>query len=85
MAEKRYILVPYVFDTSMWALTLDRMAKDFSYAEMEELIGVGTSCIKAWQAQKFKGEFQYPSMTSLMKVCNLMDITPAVMFKLSEE
>lgn len=85
MSEKRYIIVPYVFDTSMWALLLDRMAKDFSYEEMEELIGVTKPCIVAWQRQKFKGEFQYPSMTSMMTVCNLMDVTPALMFKVSEE
>jgi len=85
MSEKRYRIVPYVFDKSMWALTLDRMNKDFTCEEMGQLIGVTVSCIKQWQAQKFKGEFQYPSMTSMMTVCNLVDITPAVMFKVSEE
>lgn len=85
MAEKRYILVPYVFDKSMWSLTISRMNYDFTYDEMAELIGVTVSCLKQWQTMKFKGDFQYPSMTNLLKVCNLMDVTPALMFKVSEE
>lgn len=85
MAEKRYIIVPYVFDKSMWSLTLLRMAEDFTYDEMGQLVGVTTSCVKQWVNMKFTGDFQYPSMTNVIKVCNLMDITPALMFKVSDE
>lgn len=85
MAEKRYIIVPYVFDKHMWSLTLSRMADDFTHEEMAQLVDVTSSCIKQWINMKFKGDFQYPSMTNVIKVCNLMDITPALMFKVSEE
>jgi hypothetical protein len=84
MSEKRMIIVPYVFDKAKWSDLIAWLNEDFTYDEMVELTGVTVSCLKQWQRLQYKGEFQYPSMTNVLRVCNLLDFNPSKLFKVED-
>jgi len=81
----KYINVPYVFDTSEWALQLLRLKDDFTIAEMAQLMDVSPKCIDNWINERHHANFQHPSMSNMLKLVNLLDIHPAIFFKVSEE
>jgi len=81
----KYVNVPYVFDVSMWAMQLKRLNEEFKIEEIAQLMDVSVKCIDNWMHGRHHINFQHPSMTNMLKLVNLLDIHPAVFFRVSQE
>jgi len=81
----KYINCPYVFDKSEWAFQILRLREDFTIEEIARLMDVTPKCIDNWINQRHHPDFQHPAMFNFLKLVNLLDIHPAVFFKVSED
>lgn len=81
----------YVFDTEKWGALIGRareaIATDVGAdvpgrLELAELMDVSPVCIDAWETRTYKGSFEYPQMTNMLRMCNLTGFNPCDLFTL---
>lgn len=90
------IFTKWVFDTEAWGLLVGRAREAIALAEhdgdevvglidLAELLGVSTAIIDQWEKRIYYKGFEYPQMTNLIKLCQLMDFDPRNLFCIEEK
>lgn len=80
----KYKIVNWRFNTEAWAnamsVALDTFGEDFPV-----MLGVTMSCVRQWSKGVYKEGFEHPSMSNVIKTCNLLDLDPRKFFELEGE
>lgn len=79
-----YKTVRWEFDFGAWQFWTGAAASEHGEHVMAELMEVDITTIRRWARGAYSEGFPYPSMTNLMKFCNLLDVSPAKFFTTSE-
>ena len=77
----QYRLHNFEFDSALWAEKLNEC--DHATIEaVRELSGLSKSAFWHWLMNRYPAGINYPNMTNFLAICNLLDLNPAVFFKL---
>lgn len=72
-----YKIYNWTFDSERWAGVLDRVSLEIDDRTLGEVLGVGRSTVNNWRNRAYRlSEFDFPSMSNFIKVCNALDLDP---------
>jgi len=80
----KHRVIPMKFDTETWADALE-LAADDGQKELAYLLGLDPSTVSSWINGRYSPNFPYPSMTTFLNVCNMLDLNPQNYFILDLE
>lgn len=78
-----YRIYPMVFDRTKWAAVLN-VAAAGDQKGLAYLLGIDPSTLSGWINDRYSPNFQHPSMTFFLNVCNMLDLNPQEFFCLDE-
>lgn len=80
MSARYQKLVLWAYNTKLFSDCLNELLKDFTLAEVAEIVGVTPSCIKSWANGHYSDGFNHPSMSNFLVVCDQLDLDPREFF-----
>lgn len=72
------------FDFDLWCAVINHAAKELGNQYLADLCGLDVSTINNWSNASATHNNKWPSMKSLMTVCNTLDVDPRQFFCLKE-
>lgn len=72
-----YKIYNWAFDSVKWAGVLDLVALEIDDRTLGEILGVDRSTVNNWRKRAYRlSEYDFPSMSNFIKVCNVLDLDP---------
>lgn len=77
----KYVSVPRKFDTVKWSALINELCNLCDTIKDAAILAqVADTTLITWRNANYKEDFQHPSMSNFIRICNLMDVDPSDYF-----